>query len=418
MNNRHLQLQGILSNGLHSDTEIIAYALESFAKEIDFQNQTELLPRLILDHSAIAKRLEQLNKELIHSREVLAQAQKIALLGGWDIDLSLGSMIWSESMYALLEIDSSTPATTDLFFSFVHPDDLERVTAMFREMFVAHDPWATRYRLLMKNGKIKWVHLRFHSKYDAKGTLTHLYGTIQDVTEMKRTEDELERYSKHLEQLVEEKVREISSSQMATIYALINLSESRDDDTGAHIERTASFCRLLARTARSVPDYADIVTDTFIDTIYKASPLHDIGKVGIPDGILLKPGKLTDDEFAVMKTPVQIGYDTLSKVEAQYSKNEFLTMGKDIALYHHEKWNGSGYNKCLKGAAIPLSARIMALADVYDALRSQRVYKEAFSHEKSMEIIVSGKGRHFDPVLVDIFVWHQKEFESLFESIK
>ena len=417
MNNRYLQLQNVLSNGLQSDTEIIAYSLESFAKEIDYHNQTELLTKLILDHSAIAKRLDQLNKELTHSREALAEAQEIALLGRWDINPSSGSLIWSESMYAILEIDNSTPATSDLFFSFVHPDDLEQVTVMYQNMFVAQKPWATRYRLLMKSGKIKWVHLRFYSKFDAKNALTHFYGTIQDVTEMKRAEDELAKYSQHLELLVEEKVQEISSSQMATIYALIKLSESRDDDTGAHIERTASFCRLLAQKARTVPEYADIITDTFLETIYKASPLHDIGKVGIPDSILLKPGKLTNEEFAIMRTHVQIGYDTLSKVGQQYDKNEFLTMGMDIALHHHEKWNGSGYNNGLKGAEIPLSARIMALSDVYDALRSVRVYKDAFSHEKSMEIIASSKGSHFDPVLVDILIQHQEEFESLYESM-
>lgn len=417
MNNRYLMLQDILSNSLCLNADLKAYALESFAKEIDYHNQTELLTKLIVDHSSIAKRLEQINKELAHSREVLAEAQEIALLGRWDINPTSGSMTWSKSMYAILEIDSSTPATSDLFFSFVHPDDLAQVNAMFQEMFVAQKPWVTRYRLLMKSGKIKWVHLRFYSKFDAKNALTHFYGTIQDVTEMKRAEDELAKYSQHLELLVEEKVQEISSSQMATIYALIKLSESRDDDTGAHIERTASFCRLLAQKARTVPEYADIITDTFLETIYKASPLHDIGKVGIPDSILLKPGKLTNEEFAIMRTHVQIGYDTLSKVGQQYDKNEFLTMGMDIALHHHEKWNGSGYNNGLKGAEIPLSARIMALSDVYDALRSVRVYKDAFSHEKSMEIIASSKGSHFDPVLVDVFIRHQEEFESLYESM-
>lgn len=418
MNNGYLKLQDILSNGRYSDDEIKAYALESFAKEIDYHKQTELLTKLILDYSAITKRIEQLNKELTHSREVITEAQKIALLGRWDIYFPSASMVWSESMYDILEIDSSTPAASKLFFSYVHPDDFEQATAMSKEILVAKKPLTARYRLLMKNGKIKWVHLRFRSEFDDKGNLTHSYGTIQDVTEMKKIEDGLEKYSQHLEQLVDEKVKEISSSQMATIYALIKLSESRDDDTGAHIERTASFCRLLAQKARSIPDYADIITDTFIETIYKASPLHDIGKVGIPDSILLKPGRLNDDEFAIMKTHVQIGYDTLSKVGEQYDKNEMLAMGRDIALYHHEKWNGCGYNKGLKGNEIPLSARIMALSDVYDALRSKRVYKEEFSHEKSVEIIASGKGSHFDPMLVDIFLQYQDEFKSLFESIK
>lgn len=417
MNNQYLQLQDVLSNDLRSDTDIKAYALESFAREIDYHNQTDLLTKLIIDHSFIAKHLEQLNKELMYSREVLTEAQEIALLGRWDIYPSSESMIWSKSMYEILEIDSLTHATSDLFFSFVHPDDLARVTALFQDMFVAQKPWTTRYRLLMRSGKIKWVHLRFYSKIDEKGVPTHFYGTIQDVTEMKKVEDELDKYRQQLEHLVEEKVEEISSSQMATIYALVRLSESRDDDTGAHIERTASFCRLLAQKARPFFEYAETITDAFIETIYKASPLHDIGKVGIPDSILLKPGKLTDNEFAIMKTHVQIGYDTLSKVGQQYDKNEFLKMGVEIALNHHEKWDGSGYSKGLKGAEIPLPARIMALSDVYDALRSKRVYKDAFSHEKSIEIISSSKESHFDPVLVDVIIRHQEEFKSLYESL-
>jgi putative two-component system response regulator len=416
MKKQDFLLQDILSKDLPSDEEIKAYALESFAKEIDYSNQTELLTKLILNHSAIAERLEQVNKELMHNQEVLAEAQEIAMLGRWDMNPFLGTMIWSKSMYAILEIDSSTPASLNLYYSFVHPDDLEKVTAMFRAMFITQKPWTTRYRLLMKSGQVKWVQQRIYSKFNDKGVLTHLYGTIQDVTEMKKVEDELEKYSKHLEKLVEEKVREISSSQLATIYALIKLSESRDDDTGAHIERTASFCRMLAQKARTVPEYADIVTDTFIDTIYKASPLHDIGKVGIPDSILLKPEKLTDDEFAIMKTHVRIGYETLAKVAQQYDKNEFLKMGMDIAQYHHEKWDGTGYNEGLKGNDIPLAARIMALADVYDALRSKRVYKEAFSHEKSMEIIASNKGTHFDPVLVDLLILYNEEFKALYDS--
>ncbi|NLV58950.1 MAG: HD domain-containing protein, partial [Clostridiales bacterium] len=288
---------------------------------------------------------------------------------------------------------------------------------MLRKMLTTQEPWTTRYRLRMRSGMTKWIHLRFYCKVDSKGAPCHLYGTIQDVTEMKKVEDELEKHSRHLEHLVEEKVREISSSQLATIYALIKLSESRDDDTGEHIERTASFCRLLAQKLQEVPPYAQEVTDAFIDTIYKASPLHDIGKVGIPDSILLKPGKLTDDEFAIMKTHVLIGYDTLAQVGQQYAVNEFLKMGMEIALNHHEKWNGSGYTRGLAGNDIPLSARIMALADVYDALRSKRVYKEAYSHEVSMGIILSGRGSHFDPTLVDVFYKHEDEFRTLYESI-
>ena len=148
-----------------------------------------------------------------------------------------------------------------------------------------------------------------------------------------------------------------------------------------------------------------------------AAPLHDIGKVGIADHILLKPGRLTEDEFEIMKTHVPKGYDTLASVEGMYHENTFLKMGMEISGNHHEKWDGSGYMHGLSGQDIPLAARIMALADVYDALRSKRVYKDAFTHEKSVEIIKSGRGSHFDPELVDIFLQNDLKFCEIFDRL-
>lgn len=225
-------------------------------------------------------------------------------------------------------------------------------------------------------------------------------------------EKKLYKYNQQLEELVDEKVKEISESQMATIFALVNLAESRDDDTGAHIERTSIHCKRMAQYLRKLPEYENIIDDNYIDNIFKASPLHDIGKVGIPDKILLKPGRLTGEEFEIMKTHVDLGYKTLSEVENAYPGNSFLKMGMDITRYHHEKWDGSGYPQGLKGKGIPLSARIMAIVDVYDALRSKRVYKEAFDHKRSMEIIKSSSGAHFDPVLVQVFMENNSKFEQ------
>lgn len=420
MNNRDLLLQNLLSGNISekSNDELKTYCLESFAREVDYNIQNELLTRLILEHSSITRQLEVLYKQLSYSEEMLVEAQKIAMFGRWDVYRDSGKLVWSTSLYEILEIDISIPASLKVFFSRVHPDDYEKVVRSYEQLFNMHKPWTIRYRLLMEDGRLKWVHLRCNSTVNSKGRIVHYYGTIQDITELKKAEDELEKYSKHLEKLVEEKVQEISASQMATIYALIRLSESRDDDTGTHIERTAGFCRLLAEKARSCSQYSVEIDDKFITTIYKASPLHDIGKVGIPDSILLKPGKLTDMEFSVMKTHVQIGFQTLANVGQQYDRNEFLKMGMDIALYHHEKWNGSGYNKGLSGENIPLSARIMAIADVYDALRSKRVYKEAFSHEKSLEIMIFSKGSHFDPVLIELFFQANEEFRLLYDSLK
>ncbi len=228
---------------------------------------------------------------------------------------------------------------------------------------------------------------------------------------------ELKDHNLHLESLVREQVQEISDSQLATILALASLAESRDDDTGWHISRTQSFCKVLAEKLRQDPRHSNDINDCFIKNIYFAAPLHDIGKVGIPDSVLLKPGKLTPEEFEIMKTHAAIGAATLQTAQRKYPRNTFINMGVAIARSHHEKWNGSGYPDGLAGVAIPLSARIMALADVYDALRSKRPYKPSFTHEKSCSIIMEGAGQHFDPAVIEAFTAIQSVFAEVWQSL-
>ena len=394
---------------LSLDSETLSiYALESYAKLVDSTIQDELMRNLVLSHAEIARELESSEKRL-------AEAQQIALLGRWDIDYRSNVRYWSPSLYDILHIEYSKDPSRELLMQRIHPDDKERVIEITRKMLVMHEPWMDRYRIILPDGSIRWVHVRMYSDFDESGRATRSYGTLQDITAMKEAEDKLEQYSKHLEDMVAAKVKETSEAQMATIFALVKLAESRDDETGAHIERTASFCRLLAEKARALPQYAKLITDEYLTAIYRASPLHDIGKVGISDLILLKPGKLTPEEFAIMKTHVEIGYQTLKSVDKRYMNNAFIQMGLDITRYHHEKWDGSGYLAELKGEQIPLSARIMALSDVYDALRSKRVYKPAYPHEKCLEIIQEGRGKHFDPVLTDLFLEYHTEFETLFD---
>lgn len=213
------------------------------------------------------------------------------------------------------------------------------------------------------------------------------------------------------------KDKEIAEAHMATIYSLVKLSESRDKNTGAHIERVSAFCKLLANNLRNIPKYEEYINDDYVENIYKASALHDIGKVGISDIILLKPGKLSLEEFEIMKTHTTIGADTLLEVKKRYPDNKFLELGISIARFHHEKWDGTGYPHGILGINIPLSARIMALADVYDALRSKRVYKEAYSHEESVEIIKQGEGSRFDPEILNVFMENEVEFENIFEQL-
>ncbi|MFZ4441288.1 MAG: HD-GYP domain-containing protein [Syntrophales bacterium] len=224
---------------------------------------------------------------------------------------------------------------------------------------------------------------------------------------------ELLQHNLHLEDLVKEKVREISDSQLATIIALAKLAESRDDDTGQHIEHTRIYCKIMAEKLRGYSRDTDSIDAAFIEDIYHAASLHDIGKVGISDNILLKPGKLTPEEFEIIKTHTVIGANTLQTAHSRDPRNAFINMGMAIARSHHEKWDGSGYPDGLAGEEIPLTARIMAVADVYDALRSKRPYKPAFTHEKSCGIIKEGSGRHFDPALIEAFMTMKTEFAKI-----
>lgn len=201
------------------------------------------------------------------------------------------------------------------------------------------------------------------------------------------------------------------------IFSLAKLAEMRDPETGAHLERMREYARILAQQLSTTPAYADVIDADYIRTIFMTSPLHDIGKVGIPDCVLLKPGKLTKDEFEIMKQHVLIGSQTLEAALGAHSSAEYLRFGREIVLSHHEKFDGSGYPYGLKGDRIPLCGRIVALADVYDALTTKRVYKDAFSHQKAKSIIIEGAGAHFDPDVVDAFLQREADFISIREQL-
>jgi putative two-component system response regulator len=247
-----------------------------------------------------------------------------------------------------------------------------------------------------------------------------LKARVDASLERKRLSDQEERYRKQIEhsnedlsEEVRRKMREISQSQLAAIFAMSKLAESRDPETGEHLERMREYCKVISEQLSRMPKFRPIIDREFVDNIYAASPLHDIGKVGIDDNVLLKPGKLTDEEWVLMKKHPIIGAETLREVDRQHPGNAFIRTGIDIAEGHHEKWDGSGYPYGLQGEAIPLVARILALGDVYDALTSKRCYKDAFSHEKSRSIIVQGKGSHFDPDVVLAFLEMEDEFQRI-----
>ncbi|HEX2946143.1 MAG TPA: HD domain-containing phosphohydrolase [Clostridia bacterium] len=246
--------------------------------------------------------------------------------------------------------------------------------------------------------------------------LEEVQARVSTHLKLSRLQLQLEEQNKNLQSLVMEQVKELWDSQMAMIFALARLAESRDIETGKHLERVQSFCKRLSLQLLQDGLYLSEINDEFLTNIYHASPLHDIGKVSIPDSIMLKPARLTPVEFEVMKTHSELGAKTLEDVLSLYPGNPFVKMGIDIARYHHEKWDGTGYPNGLKGTGIPLAARIMAIVDVYDALRSKRCYKQSISHEESCRIINAGKDTHFEPSIVDAFNNSTESFKDIWSS--
>lgn len=232
---------------------------------------------------------------------------------------------------------------------------------------------------------------------------------VKAQLELKNARDILSDHNAYLEKEVARRMAENSLIQEVSIHALARLAETRDPETGNHLRRTQEYVRTLARALQSHPRFSSYLDEHTIEALARSAPLHDIGKVGIPDSILLKAGKLTPEEWSIMKTHAELGAHAIAQAEADAEKPvEFLRIAKEIAHYHHEKWDGSGYPLGLAGNDIPISARLMALADVFDALSCARVYKPAFPLEEARRMIVEGSGSHFDPDVVAAFV---REFE-------
>jgi putative two-component system response regulator len=239
---------------------------------------------------------------------------------------------------------------------------------------------------------------------------------VRTQLDLKQAHDWLRDQNLYLEAEISRRMRENLLVQDVSIHALARLAETRDPETGNHLHRTQGYVRALGRQLQNHPRFAPFLTDHVVELLAKSAPLHDIGKVGIPDHILLKPGKLTAEEWEIMKTHTKQGSDAIEQAERDAEKPvEFLTLAKEIARWHHEKWDGSGYPDSLKGDAIPISARLMALADVFDALISPRVYKPAFPFSQARAMIVEASGQHFDPDVTDAFITLFDEFVAIAE---
>jgi len=247
--------------------------------------------------------------------------------------------------------------------------------------------------------------------------LAELKARINAQLNQQKSKANLQAHNLALKTKLDDKVKEICASQVATVVSLVELARSRDNDTGYHIERTQEYCKTLAEQLARNGDYEKTIDDEYLANIYQAAALHDIGKVAVPDNILLKPGRLSTEEFDIIKNHSNVGAQILKLTAERYPWNDYLNMGADIALYHHEKWDGSGYPKGLSGKDIPLCGRIMAVADVYDVLRNERPYKKGYSHAKSVEIIKKDSGKHFDPEIVDHFINIERTFAEIYDKL-
>ena len=446
------------------------------------------------------------------------EAQHIALLGHWALDLDTNELAWSDETYHILGVEPGTNNTYETFLETVHPDDRSYVEHAYTDSIKNRTLYNVEHRLLMKDGSVKWVSERCQTHYAEDGTPLRSLGTVQDITERKASEEKLKEnkailtgildsaaeavisinesqhivlFNKNAEKIFGYKKSEVLGSPLGmllpemyrsahqtqvddfrnspkksrymadrgeikclkkngeifpaeasiskltfngherftavlrdisrrkqnekklhdsfveSIYSLMRAAEYRDDETGAHVKRISYYTKVLAEQMG--------MDDDFCDQIFYASAMHDIGKIGIPDHILLKPSGLTPDELEIMKTHTVIG----GKIMAG-NTSPYLQLGMQIALAHHERWDGGGYPYGLKGDAIPLSARIMQLADVYDALRSKRPYKTALDHKKTVEIITKGDGRtepsHFDPAVLAAFQKSADAMDEVFEQ--
>ncbi len=244
-----------------------------------------------------------------------------------------------------------------------------------------------------------------------------LMARVETQIKIKAAADFLRDKNQFLEDEVQRRTREVTAIQDVTIHAMASLAETRDNETGNHIRRTQHYIKLLAELLREHPRFRHFLDEDTIKLLFKSAPLHDIGKIGIPDRILLKPGRFTPDEFEIMKTHTTLGRDAIQHAEDQLGIDvDFLHLAKEIAYGHQEKWDGSGYPQGLATDDIPISARLMAIADVYDALISRRVYKPGMPHGQAVEIIREGRGSHFDPDICDAFLANAEQFQAIAEQ--
>lgn len=338
--------------------------------------------------ASAAFHLERADASEARFRTIFEQAP----LGIVTVDTASGRFTEANLAYCALVGRDEDALRAISFWDIVPPADTAALRSFTRLVVEEVGVARMEHRLVRPDGSEVTVSVTAVLQRGTASAPDHIVGIVEDITERRRAASAM------------------LDAQMSMIYALAKLAESRDDDTGKHLERVQHLCRALAE---EVTTTAGALDDEFVELLFNAAPLHDVGKVGVPDAILLKPGRLTPDEFEIAKTHAVIGAETLAAVRGRYPNNDFINMGIDVALYHHERWDGGGYPEGLAGEDIPLAARIMAVADVYEALRSVRCYKAPVSHEEAVRTIAAGADTQFDPAIVEAFLRVADEFERI-----
>ncbi len=344
----------------------------------------------------VKKRLELLEESDLKFRDLYNNILDLVML------IDRKGKIWMVNQHGAAVLEHSNEELQErMLADFLPPHDRE---CLFSEIIplLSSGEKAKGVQMQMLNSQGKTIDVEVSGNRVAMPDRgQHYLLIIRDISSTKRMEKELLESS----QLID-------SSRQAAIFGLARLAECRHDDTGAHLVRIREYTRILATELAAHPDLQHILSASFVEDLCLFSMLHDIGKVGIPDAILLKPGKLTREEFEAMKRHCEYGGTALSSAEKSSESLSFLKMGQDISSFHHEQWDGNGYPNCLSGTEIPLAARIVALADVYDALTSARSYKPAYNHEQARQAIVEDSGRRFDPAIVEAFLKREQEFRN------
>ncbi|RLC29033.1 MAG: hypothetical protein DRH32_08030 [Deltaproteobacteria bacterium] len=377
--------------------------LESNVKERTRQllKINEDLNIMINDFRAARDRLKKSEEKY---RSIITSMEE----GYYEMDLQCNFTFCNDSTLKIFGHDSHKELIGKNLRSYMSKENAEHVLKAFNNVYQNNIPEkAMNWEIKTARGEICFLEVSASRINDAIGQPQGFRGIIRDITERRRMERKLLEYYENIKQ-----------TQTMTILGLAKLAEYRDKNTGEHLERMMEYTRILTTALAQHPKYRSYITDDYIEDICLSSILHDIGKVGITDDILLKPGPLTPDEYEKVKKHPLFGGDALQAIEEKVKGKSFLSLGKEICYYHHERWDGTGYPKGLKGEEIPLSARIVALVDVYDAITSDRVYKKALSHDETVRIIANERGKHFDPNIVDVFLANEKKFKQILESYR